>query len=235
MIPSRMWFPLSLQERVAWFDNFAKGFEGVATGLGFLPADVTAVENDNAVMQALGDFTPSLEAYKDAFRQYRLTVTEGDIGDPAPLVPTGPEWPDVNPVPTGIFERLVKLVERIRAAPTYTPEIGALLGIIPTPSNTPSNPGEPLKPVIKASESFDNYKFSVNVTRLGQPGYKVQIQRQGQSAWHDAAYAQTNPCEITVEPATPNQPERILVRAILLKSNNPVGEPSDPTYVTVNP
>ena len=66
------------------------------------------------------------------------------------------------------------------------------------------------------------------------PGYKIQIQRNGQNTWQDVAFADSNPCEVTITPTTLGESERILVRAILIRKNEPVGEPSDPTYVTVN-
>ena len=63
----------------------------------------------------------------------------------------------------------------------------------------------------------------------------MQIQRKGSETWQDAAFATNNPVEVTITPTTAGQPERILVRAILLKNNEPVGQPSDPTFVTANP
>ena len=51
----------------------------------------------------------------------------------------------------------------------------------------------------------------------------------------DIAFATNNPADVTVIPTTAGQPERILVRAIVLEKNEPVGIPSDPTFVTVNP
>src|SRR5439155_13744254 len=136
--------------------------------------------------------------------------------------------------PTSIFQRLVELVDRIRATPAYTNEIGALLGIMPTSSGGGTSAVDVLKPVINAGQSFGGYKFAANVTRLGMEASKIQISRNG-DGWADAAFATNNPCEVVVSPATPGQPERVLVRAVLLKKNLPVGEPSDPTYVTVNP
>ena len=44
-----------------------------------------------------------------------------------------------------------------------------------------------------------------------------------------------NPFVVTVSPTTPGSPERIYVRALLMKKNESVGIPSDPTYVTINP
>ena len=114
-------------------------------------------------------------------------------------------------VPRGLFERLDSIVKRARVTPAYTEEIGALLGIIPT---SPSRPlPEDLKPAIVASASFNDYKFDVNVTRLGMTAYKVQIQRSGASTWQDVAFATNNPSQVTVTPTTPGEPERVLVRA----------------------
>jgi len=237
-IPSSKWYPTSLQDRAAWHQNFTTQFAAVAPGLGFLPADVVSVQTDNVCIQGLAQAAVQIDAYASAVRHYRIVVTEGTVGEPTPAFPAG-----INPAPeelppTGIFQRLIELVDRIRVAPAYTNETGALLGIIPSPSGNASGNGtsgtDVLKPVIKAGQSFDSYKFSVNVTRLGMEAFKVQVQKGG-GAWADAAFATNNPCEVVISPQTPGQPERVLVRAILLQKNQPVGEPSDPTYVTVNP
>ncbi|MGQ0543288.1 MAG: hypothetical protein ACT4O9_15810 [Blastocatellia bacterium] len=233
MIPSNKWFPQSLQERAAWYDNFATQFAALGITLVFKAVDVTSVANDNAVMQFVANAAVTLEAYKDAVRQYRIVITEGNIGDQTPIFPADISLATPGLVTTGIFERLDDFVKRIRVSPDYTPEIGAIFDIIPS-SPTPTPEGD-LKPVIKASESFGGYKFDVNVTRLGTEAFKVQVQKNGNGNWADAAFATNNPVEVTVTPATPGQPERILVRAILLQKNQPVGQPSDPTYVTVNP
>lgn len=124
-------------------------------------------------------------------------------------------------------------VTRIRVSPSYTNEIGALLGII---VSEPANIVEAeLKPVIKASPSLNGFKFNVDVTRLGMTAFKVQIQRKGSDSWQDAAFATNSPVEVTVTPTSPGEPERIMVRAVLIQKNEPVGIPSDPTFVTVNP
>ena len=208
-------------------------FADNAVALGFTALEATANSADCALVVSLASIAVQLEAYTEAVRQYRIVVTEAAIGDPTPAFPDFPSYSSPSGPATGVFERIDKLVKRIRVAPAYTPEIGALLGIIPsTPSGAPE---AELKPVIKASESFNGYKFTVNVTRMGMTAFKVQIQRSGETAWEDVAFATNNPAEVTVTPTTPGQPERILVRAILLDKNEPVGIPSDPTYVTVNP
>ena len=231
MIPSRTWFPLSLQDRATWYNNFDTQFQVVGASLGFGLLEVTSVSDDNSVIQFLIQAETELKVYEDAVWKYRILMTEGDIGDPAVAFPALPTYGTPASVPRGIFERLVSIVNRIRVAPAYTDEVGALLGIIPA---TPSVPTE-FKPVIKTSESVGGYSFDVNVTRLGMPGFKIQIQRSGETGWKDNTFATNNPATVVITPTTPDQPERVLVRAILLDNNVPVGTPFDPTYVTANP
>jgi hypothetical protein len=184
-------------------------------------------------MQFLATADTQLKAYQDAVRQYRILMTEGDVGDPVVAFPSLPTYGTPTGVPRGLFERLDSIVKRARVTPAYTEEIGALLGIIPV---TPSRPlPEDLKPAIVASPSLGGYTFDLNVTRMGMTAFKVQIQRSGASTWQDVAYTTGNPAVVTVTPTTPGDPERILVRAWLMDKQTPVGIPSDPTFVTVNP
>jgi len=110
MIPSNRWFPTTLAARGAWYANFATQFERIAVSLGFTAADITEVNNDNDVMQFVGQADTEVEAYEKAVRAYRKTVTEGDVGDATPDFPANPAFALPVVVPTGIFERLDKLV-----------------------------------------------------------------------------------------------------------------------------
>jgi hypothetical protein len=132
-----------------------------------------------------------------------------------------------------MFQRIAEARERIQAHSTYTDEAGAAFQII---GSTPAALVESeLKPTITVFDSVGDYTFSADVSRMKQDAFKVQIQRQGEMTWNDGGFATRNPIVVTVAPTTPGQPERILVRAILLKNNQPVGIPSDPVYVTLNP
>ena len=235
MIPNRRWFPLSLQERAAWYKNFNKQIQSIGASLGLTAAELEAVNRDDANIQFLARAAVQLEAYAAAVRQYRIIFTEGAIGETTPAFPADFSFAPPDPsVPSGAFDRLDKLVKRIRVAPSYTPTTGALLGIIPTMEGQPSE--TELKPLIKASESVGGYKFSVNVTRMGMTAFKIQFARADeQNKWSDIAFATKNPVEVTVPPLVDRQPERILVRAVLLNKNKAVGWPSDTTYVTINP
>ena len=232
MVPSNLWFPYSILDRAAWYQNFITQFTNIATTLGITAAEVTTLTNDAAVMNSLADAAVLLETYTKAVREFRIYITEGNVGDPNPEFPVAPTI-SVSGTPTGMFERLDGIVKRIRVAPAYTPEIGALLGIIPQSPVRPA-PSE-MKPTIKVGNSPDSYSFTISATRFGLNAYMVQIRRSGQETWVDSGFAQNSDFTVTVSPTTPGQPERIQVRAVLIDKSAPIGEPSDPKYVTVNP
>jgi hypothetical protein len=233
MIPSKRWFPTNLPARALWMLNFATQFALVATSLGFIAADITSVEDDNRVFQFLADIFNQLKAYEEAVRQYRIQITENDIGKPTPQFPAPPKFTLPVVVPTGIFERLDRLRTKIMAADGYTDEIGALLGILPTQTERP--PESELKPVVTVTPKFSDYKYTVHATRMGKPGYKVQLRRMDSDKWTDVAQSQTADIELQATPTVAGQPESVQIQVLLMENNQVVGQPSDAVYVTLNP
>jgi hypothetical protein len=234
VMPSRRWFPRSLPARAVWFQNFRVNFSDVATSLGFTAADVTSVGNDNQIIQFLAQTIVQLDSYEDSIKKYLEIITESEIGKPVPVFPDDPGFTLPVEVPTGIFERLVDLVERIKVAPNYTDSIGALLGILPTASDsvTPDN----VKPSIKAFASSGDYEFSIVVSdREKATQWNVEILREGQTKWQTVKTATGKSVDVEVPPTVEGKPERIQVRVQLIKNNEDYGQPSDPTFVTLNP
>lgn len=232
MIPSDRWFPTKFAEQAAWYQNFIEQYGNIGVDLGILPAEVITLTNDRDVMDMLANSALLLKAYMKAVREFRVYITQSDVGDPQPEWPTPPTL-SMTGTPTGLFERLDRVVKRIRTSPNYTPEIGALLGILPASTARP--PVNDLKPVITVTGAADDYAFTMNATRFGMTAYKVQVQRTGQTSWADIGFSQERSFTVSVTPTTPGQPERVLVRAVLMQNSQPVGVPSDPAYVTVNP
>ena len=233
MIPSRRWFPQGLPERAVWYANFAVKFAEVAASLGFTAGKVESIENDSEVIQYLADIDVQITAYAKAVRQYRILISESAEGADTPQFPANPNFVLPKTIDAGMFERLDELRTQIMAADGYTNEIGALLGILPS---SPDNAApDSLKPVATVSKVSPDYKFTIHATRMGMPAYKVQIRRMDSETWADAAHSTTADIVVQVTPQAEGQSERLQVRVILLKNNEPVGEPSDAIYVTVNP
>jgi len=234
MIPSDRWFPTNLPARAAWYENFANQFAVVGASLGFTTNEISSMTNDNDVFQFLADAAVEIKAYEKAIQQYRVIITEYDIGEANPQFPANPALTLPATIDTGMFERLNKLVERIRVAPTYTNEVGALLGILSKPSDSIS-PSD-VKPTIKTFAAETGYHFSIVVEgRKEADMWDVLILRKGAASWQNVKTATGKSVDIIITPTTPGEAEQIQVRVQLRKSNQNYGQPSDMVYVTVNP
>lgn len=232
MTPSDRWFPTSLQNRAAWFNNFYNQFQVVSTSLGFTAADVTAVENDNNMMQFIASTALAIDAYKEATRQFRIRVSEGQIGDPTPAFPANPGFVPPTAVATGIFERLDTLVKRIRVSPTYTSEIGALLGIIPA---SPSRPApEAMQPELKVT-TLPGSVVQVKFVRGESNGIFVETKLDNSETWSSVGIFPSSPAVIVVPQTPQNLPRSVQIRARYVEGNSPVGQFSDIVTTATQP
>lgn len=232
MIPSRTWFPLSLQERAAWFQNFRDQFAVLAAGLGFLPADVAAVDADNSAFQWLAEKAVQVEAFSQGMTAYRKLVTEGEDGAPNAELPEPPVFALPPAGVPGIFERLVNLVERIRVAPTYSAEEGELLGIIPAQSESISP--DDLQPELKAKAMPGN-TVSVSFVRGKTDGIALETRLDNDIEWNAAGSFVRSPAEIVIPAGANNLPRAVQIRARYQIGNSPAGLFSDTVNVVTTP
>ncbi|MEJ7846744.1 MAG: hypothetical protein WKF92_01505 [Pyrinomonadaceae bacterium] len=233
MLPNQRWFPTNRTARAAWFNNFAVQFEKIAVSLGFTQADIDAVNADNEVVQFAARSMTSAKAYLKALQSFHFLITQGGIGDTEPQLPAAPNFIPPPMVATGIWERLERLRRRIKAAPAFTNETAAVLGMIPAQERSLS--GQDTVPKMKAGGLTTGYRFQVAVTKHRTDGFQVQFSRNGSDIWENAAFGTASPLTVEVAPANPGQAEQILVRAQLYKANKPASVFSDPSYVTIVP
>lgn len=233
MIPSRNWFPSSLAERAAWMQNFTTEFGKIATSLGFTPLEVGNVEGDNTAFQWLAQIAVTVDSYQKAMTAYRKSITEGDISSPAVELPLPPTYPVTPPtVDPGLFERLDNLVKRIRVAPSYSPEDGAALGIIP--STPPAPEPETMKPTLKLLAEPGNV-IVVDFVRGKTDGIDVQMQLDGSETWESAGKFFKSPAQIVVPSGTMAAPRAVKLRARYLQGNTTVGQYSDIAQISSIP
>lgn len=114
-----------------WLGNINIKIITYSTQLGLTAAEVTAIQKDIAMYQyVLG--------MKEAFKQTMNNITsyknllqrasgQQNLG-PLPVAPTLPTAPAA--VPEGVFDRISKLVKRIKAHSNYNEAMGNDLGII---------------------------------------------------------------------------------------------------------
>ena len=233
MRPDQRWFPTNRVARAAWFESFSVQFAVVAPSLGFTQADVDAVAADNAMVQFAAAALISLESQIAAARSFERSMTLGrndgrQTHFPELAVPAMPAM-----VNTGIFERLEKLVRRIRVAPGYNPSVGALLGI----NRTTHRIADPQSyvPTIKVTPDAAAYTFNVRCPVKSFNGFIVSYRRNAETAWHTTHTYLRSPAVVRVIPTQPGISEQLSVRARMMLGNHPISEYSQSSVVTVNP
>jgi hypothetical protein len=233
-IPSNTYFPASLAARVAWLLNFLANLTPIAPMLGITNAELADLALDVEDFQSVAATTVSADSFRSSLREFRLSFSEGKVGDPTPVFPAENfNAPPNAPRPAGFFQRLIELIDRIRAAPAYTNEIGAALGILPAQSN--GIPEADVKPSIEVFPSQTNYMFSVVASDRGEAdAFVVKVQPKGGN-WSDAGMFTGKSADVTYAPATPGEPVMISVRVKLRRKNADYGQMSDVVPVTLNP
>jgi hypothetical protein len=122
---SKSYFPTDRAGRTAWYDNFANEFPKVGRELGFTDAEITNAVNDSKyavhIFTTLG---PDIDA--DPGHAGNAVLSGQSSGDFIDL-PGGGSAP--SPVRPGIDTRRQARVERIKAQPKFTADIGKKLRI----------------------------------------------------------------------------------------------------------
>jgi len=233
MIPNSRWFPMSLADRSAWFDNFDTQFQFYAGALG-LNADIAGVTADNADFQSIAATTLAVQNFASAVTQFRRELTEGDIGDPQPVFPAEDFEGPPNEVAAGIFQRLDELRDRILAAPAYTDAMGIAMGIVATGGGEI----DPLsvQPEIELFAAETGYLFTVVVIKRANADFWiVRVAPVGSTNWQNMGSFTGKSTDINWPPPEESLPVQLQVRVQLRKNNADYGDPSNISLVTVNP
>ena len=134
---NKSYIPSSDADKGLWLNNFNVKLPVHATILGITPAELTSVQHDNAmfqyvisIMEVYRQYLSNLTGYKNMLKH---AVAQQHIGT-MPVLPTLAAAP--TNVPEGVFDRIGKLVMRIKSSTGYTDNIGSDLGIIAPTTST---------------------------------------------------------------------------------------------------
>jgi hypothetical protein len=174
-----------------------------------------------------------MKAVMHASQQFIKVITLDPIGSPTPMWPAAFGGTPPEPMPdTGVFERIDDLVKRIRTAPNYTSEVGALLGIIP------SKP-DPIAPELLKPEpsliSYPGNAIQVHFVRGTNNGLEVEIQVDKDGTWTNAGRFFKSPAELVIPENPQGLARSVQVRARYVKGNSIVGQYSDVDYISTTP
>lgn len=157
--------PSTDTDRMVWLNNFAIKIPGYASILNITANEVASIQKDAAAFAYIINMQESfkqtlqqINAYKSLMKH---AVDQQHIGS-MPVVPVLASPPAV--VPEGIFDRISKLAQRIKASVNYNTHIGADLGII---SSNPKTDTSTLQPTLNIymDAGFPHLKWKKGITK----------------------------------------------------------------------
>ena len=227
MRPSIRWFPLSLTERAAWYRNFNQRIQVIGPSLGLTAGELATIQADCEMLTFLAASTTSVARFAQSFEAFRRVMTENGSGDAEPHVPPPPTLTPPAGAGPGIFDRLTRLVKRIRTAPSFTEETAALLGIARTRYRVRQTHLEDgASPKITAS-ALPAGVVTLKFVRGASTGIFVEMRLDNDEEWQLAGKFVKSPAEFTVPPNADALPRRVQIRARFLHGNDAVGNWSD--------
>ena len=136
-----------------------------------------------------------------------------------------------TPVPTGIWERVDGFVKRIRVAPAYTNEIGALLGIIPSGSGP--QPENEMRPDLTPT-SLPNSVVQVKFVRGKSDGVVIETNLDN-GTWSEAGRFFKSPATLAIPENPTGVPRAVQLRARYVEGDSPVGQFSPTVTIATQP
>lgn len=228
----RAWYPTSLADQAAMFQNIKGKIGGYTSVLPLTAAQETRIILICNIFITIYDYVEAMRATTSSLVEWRDEIFTG--------VPTGtaaPTAPAYSPVtmPAGSFRGIITefkdLREFIVASPGYTEAIGEDLMIVGPELEVPSAPS--VTPSLSVSTAT-GYVVNVAGSMQGCDALRIEYQRQGQTSWNIAAFATKMPANFTITPATPGQPENGQIRGIFIKKNAEFGNFTPNYPVTVS-
>ena len=195
--------------------------------------DIDAVTFGADNLQYMKDYFDLAEADKKVVAKIKRAIYDGDPNEPVTTFGGFPAFAPPHPLVAGLEALAQKRNRRFKAADGYTLEIGIALGI---EGDSQSITPDTVKPDFEAFPAQMDYESALVISNRGKSDmWKALGQKANATKWSELTSGTGKSGNVSIEPTTPGQPERILMMIQLYKNNEPYGQPSDPKYVTFNP
>ena len=203
------------------------------TEVGATAADITAVNQESAVLQYLLDYLDLIDADKKTVTKIKQTAYNGEMDEKETPFPVFPAAASPFAVVAGCLERASKRNRRFKAADGYTTDIGVALGI---DGDTAPDAPETVTPTLEAFPAQSGYEAAIVISNRGNSSmWKLLGRRMNAESWKELTSGTGKSGNVEITPTTAGNPERIELKIQLYKSNEPYGQPSNPIYATFNP
>lgn len=195
--------------------------------------DIRELNNDEGNMEAIMEFCPLADEFKSTAFGIKRVLIRGNIGDSVGTMMTAPTFTPPAELVAGIEKRSRKRDGLWKRSKTMTEAAMIALDLVDTPDNIA--PGT-IKATFEAHPAQMGLEAALVISNRGKSDmWKALGQKSDATKFSEMTSGTGKSGNVTLQPTTPGQPERILMMIQLYKNNEPYGQPSDPKYVTFNP
>ena len=137
---SLTYLPPGDADRVIWLNNFSNRIGQYATALGLNNAEITSVQHDAAMFAYVIQMQDAAHQFYSSYTMLKKQLRSSPQQIAAPVLPAVPSaGSPPAAVNSGIFNRIVLLVNRIKISSAYSETMGQDLNIIPATSTVNPN------------------------------------------------------------------------------------------------
>ena len=228
------WFPKTKPKQLIVFTNVKAKIGGYQASLPLTAAQVDRIILICETFIAVYNFVEQTRATLKQLTEWQDLILTAKGGVQGAIPPNAPTFNSVT-LPddafVGLFAEFRHLHDDIINAANYTPGIGADLMIV-----APEGEDVDLSKLAASVNltSLAGYKVRAEGSLRGMDAMRFDYQRKGGSAWLPVAFLTKLPAEFTITPQTAGEPETGVIRAVLLKNNAEVGQPSPLYPITIS-
>lgn len=196
--------------------------------------DISSIKNDYENMKAITEFCPLADEYKMGAFAIKKALIRGEIGEPIGTLMTAPVFTPPSPLVAGIEKRSRERDGRFKRSKTITQT--ALDALDLSDASEESLEASEIEPTVEAFPARTGYEAAVVISNRGKSDmWKILGRRKGSENWTELASGTGKSGNLRITPTIAGQPEQLEIAVQLYKNNEPYGQRSQPTYLTVNP
>ena len=198
--------PRSDPELCRWLDNYSKRLALYGARFG-LTADEIALQQ-----QFCAELAAAIRFDDEKHKEWRAAVKR------------------TREVKKSALSAVRQMVERVKHLPGWSPELGLAMGVVKRPPSPQAL--EQLKP--KLQVQLRDGRAQLKFIRRPLDGINVYMRRRGEGTWQLVAHATRSPFTDHTALLAPNTAELREYRALGVRKDQEVGQPSDPVMVLVS-
>ena len=198
-------YPARSGDQIVWLRTFRNKIPNYQTPLGYVAADITAVQADcDRLAWLLETLQGTAQSFAQGVTAHLRLMQEGTgtalVAPPAFALPTTPAQP--NNVLPGALKRLMNFIANLKTRTGYSDAIGEDLGVIGAQVVVDPDAVPTVKATARSGE------VEINFSKDGHLGVWIESQVGGETEWAHIAIDTSDPYNDTRPLKVAGQPEK---------------------------